>query len=73
MSDKEWGYISLNQTLTEDFIREFENKVNWRFISSNQKLSKGFIVEFSDKLNFKDLLINNHLSDEVKEFCRMFI
>lgn len=33
--------------MSEDFIREFKNKVDWSSISSNQKLSPEFIKEFN--------------------------
>ena len=32
--------------LTEDFIREFKDKVNWRYICKFQTLSDDFICEF---------------------------
>ena len=36
-------YISIYQTLSENFIRDFQDKVNWEWISSQQKLSENFI------------------------------
>ncbi len=38
--------IYFNKKLTEEFIREFKNKVNWYYIIIFQKLSKDFIKEF---------------------------
>ena len=63
------------QQLSEDFIREFQNDKDliWWRISKFQRLSKEFIIEFSDKINFDRILINEKISDEVKEFYRMFI
>ena len=44
-----WGYISIYQKLSENFIREFENKVVWHRISEYQTLSENFIREFKYK------------------------
>ena len=41
-----WKIISPYQNLSEDFIREFKDKVNWFYIVRNQKLSNNFIKEF---------------------------
>ena len=45
-----WGNISSYSTLSEDFIQEFQDKVDWEFISKYQNLSD-FIQEFKDKVN----------------------
>jgi hypothetical protein len=47
----DWNYISEHNKLSEDFIREFQCKVNWNFISKYQKLSRKFIEEFKDVIN----------------------
>ena len=41
----DWGYISIYQKLSEDFIREFQDKTNWYCISRYQKLSEEFRSE----------------------------
>ena len=41
--------ISEKQKLSEDFIREFKNKVNWGYILREQNLSRSFIKEFKDE------------------------
>jgi len=46
-----WIKISKHQNLSEDFIREFEDKVDWRWISMSQDLSEDFIREFKNKLS----------------------
>ena len=58
--------------LLED-LRKNPNKYNWAFISMMNKLSIQFIKEFSNKIEFDILLRNNQISDEIKEFCKMFI
>jgi len=51
-----WYNISKYQKLSENFIREFKNKVDWDNISYYQKLSENFIREFQGKINWKCLL-----------------
>jgi len=46
----DWYWISRYQTLSEDFIREFQDKVNWYCISRYQKLSKSFRKEINIKI-----------------------
>ena len=54
----EWENISKSQNLSEDFIREFQDKVYWYDISMYQKLSEEFIREFQNKVNW--VLISKH-------------
>ena len=65
--------ISTKQILSEEFIREFQDKIDWRMISCSQKLSIKFIIEFYKRIDFQALLRNENISDEVKEFCRIFL
>ena len=45
-SDKlDWQQIS-RMSLTENFIREFQDKVNWTGISNHLPLNEEFIIEF---------------------------
>jgi hypothetical protein len=44
---KYWDEISARKKLSEDFIKEFKDKVNWDNISQFQKLSEKFIREFN--------------------------
>ena len=71
--NQNWETISRYQKLSEDFIKEFQDKVDWVYIPYKQKLSEEFIGEFYQKINFKKLLNNKDISNEVKEFCRMFL
>ena len=43
-----WYFISM-KPLSEEFIREFEEKVDWVTISKHQTLSEEFIREFEEK------------------------
>jgi hypothetical protein len=38
--------VSSRQKLSENFIREFQDKVDWNFISKYQTLSENFKEEF---------------------------
>ena len=44
-------YISEYQKLSEEFIREFKDKVDWCYISEYQDLSENFKEEFKKELN----------------------
>lgn len=68
-----WVDICLFQTLSEDFMREHQIDISWYYISLIQKLSKEFITEFVDKVDFHNLLINKKISQDIKDYCRMFI
>jgi hypothetical protein len=59
-----WWWISRYQKLSEDFIREFQDRVDWNDISSNQKLSEGFIIEFQDKVDWFLISGSQKLSEE---------
>jgi hypothetical protein len=54
-----WIYISYFQKLSEDFIREFKDKVSWDHISASQKLSEDFIRKFKYKVNIDVQITNN--------------
>jgi len=41
------------QTLSEDFIREFKDRVSWYWISEHQILSEDFIKKFKDKVEWE--------------------
>jgi len=78
--NKELGtnHVSLNdvnfndisyQKLSEDFIREFKDKLNWYRISRYQKLSEDFIREFKNKVNWCEISACQKLSPKfITEF-----
>jgi len=59
-----WGYISRKCTLSEEFIREFKDKVHWGNISHYQKLSEDFIREFKDKVSWTYISSYQELSED---------
>ena len=64
-----WVEISYYQVLSEDFIREFKDKVYWKQISYKQVLSEDFIREFQDKVYWVNISYKQELSLEfIKEF-----
>ena len=60
--DVNWFQISINQKLSENFIREFKDKVYWPSISIHQKLSENFIQEFKNKVSWIYILLYQNLS-----------
>ena len=51
-SDFDWYDLEFyaDNTLSEDFIREFKDKVDWEFVSEYQELSGSFKEEFKKEL-----------------------
>ena len=45
-----WGYISIRQKLSEEFIEKYFDKVNWDSISRYQTLSEEFRQKHKDKI-----------------------
>ena len=69
--DFDWNNLDFyhNNTLTEDFIRKFQDDVNWDCISSCQKLSEDFIREFKNKVNWTCISSCQKLSEDfIREF-----
>jgi len=69
-----WYYISRNQKLSEEFIREFirefADKVCWCYISRYQKLSEEFIREFFNKVCWCCISTYQKLSEGlIREFA----
>lgn len=71
LSIHNWIDISEFQKLSEDFIREFQNKISWYDISYFQKMSEDFIREFQDKVDWFSISLNEKLQVSDK-FCEEF-
>ena len=52
ITEEQWEVISNSQKLSEDFIREFQDKVDWGAISIYPNLSEDFIREFQNKVRW---------------------
>lgn len=64
---KPWIRISKYQILSENFIKEFKDKVVWKHISACQSLSESFIEEFKDYVDWKNIANHQYLSKEFRE------
>ena len=57
------------QPLSEDFIKEFQDRVKWNKISAYQHLSEDFIREFQDRVYWDRISAHQHLSEDfIREF-----
>ncbi len=57
------------QKLSENFIREFQDKVNWYNISIIKNYQKISSIEFKDKVNWNDISKYQKLSENfIREF-----
>ena len=64
----DWRIVS-GMPLTEEFIREFQDKVYWPCICVFQELSENFIHEFQDKVDWRYISENQKLSENfIHEF-----
>ena len=68
-SYSDWISVSRHEGLTEDFIREYQDKVAWESISFYQLLSEDFIREFKDKVSWYCISTYQRLSEDfIREF-----
>ena len=66
---QDWYEVSEHEGLTEDFIREFADRVHWLGISEYQHLSENFIREFADRVDWYRISECQHLSEDfIREF-----
>jgi len=69
LTEKEWFIVSKVGSLSEEFIKKYQDKVDWFSISKFQKLSEPFIREFQDYLEWDLISFYQKLSDEfIREF-----
>jgi hypothetical protein len=61
---QDWLIISHRYKLTEEFIREFRDRVWWVYISYTQELSENFIREFHRKVQWDSISRYQNLSEE---------
>lgn len=65
----EWLKISMNIELSEEFMREFKDKICWGNISKFQTLSENFIREFQNKVDWYYISEYQILSEKfIREF-----
>ena len=64
-----WARLSLCESLTEDFIQEFKDKVDWTCISRYPHLSEDFIRKFADRVDWYYISTYQYLSENfIREF-----
>ena len=63
-NDNCWKKVCRNEKLSEEFIRQFQDKVFWESISMYQELSEDFIREFSTQVQFVGILF--HIGSKIK-------
>ena len=64
-----WERLSLCESLTEDFIQEFKDKVDWFSISRSPHLSEAFIRKFADTVDWSYISAYQCLSEAfLREF-----
>jgi hypothetical protein len=64
-----WNKISCQEGLSEDFIKEFKDKLDWHYISRCQILSESFIEQFKKKVDWNAISICQKLSHNfIKKF-----
>lgn len=62
ISSPGWVEMSSHQTLSEEFMDEFKNRLDWRKISRFQELSEDFIEKHKDHLDWSGVCLNQVLS-----------
>jgi len=60
----QWWWVCGHEQLSENFIREFKDKVLWNIISFRQNLSDDFIREFKYKLWLDHLIKEKKISQQ---------
>ena len=64
-----WKRVACRVPLSEDFIREFKDKLNWKYVSRYQILSEDFMREFKDRMNWGYISAYQILSEDfMREF-----
>jgi hypothetical protein len=64
LNPKNWIQITKGITLSEDFIRECQDRADWGDVFRRQKLSEDFIREFKDKVGWNVIVQKQTLSDD---------
>ena len=69
LTKDDWNRISRYNTLSEEFIEEFADKVNWSTISYAQTLSEDFIRKFQHKMDWYYISAFQKLSEDfIREY-----
>ena len=64
-----WRKVSMCQTLSESFIRSFQDQLDWGLVSEYQKLSERSMRNFKDRLIWILIPMHQDLSEDfIREF-----
>jgi hypothetical protein len=71
----DWVSVSASQTLSEDFIRGYQDHLDWFYVSRNQQhiLSEDFIVEFRNFVDWQEISQFQKLSEEFMRSYYFFL
>lgn len=59
-----WNYVVQNQTLSEDFIREFKDKIDMQCVGTQQVMSEKFLEEMKEKVAFLTIAKHHRLGEK---------
>ena len=69
--DVDWSTLCMHMQLSEEFIEDFQDKVDWGNISYYQdNISEDFIAKFQDKIAWQFIAQRRQLSNE---FIRKYL
>ena len=65
-----WNYVIQNQQLSEDFIREFKDKMDMQCVGTQQILTEKFLEEMKGKVAFLTIARHHTLSEQfIKKYA----
>ena len=62
-----WGDLSKNVFLSEDFMQQFSNYLNWEIISYYQKMSEEFMIRNKNKINWDNAFRSQYITPKLLE------
>lgn len=65
--NKAWYYVSRYQKLDEEFINDFNDKLDWKVVSQKQKMNMSMIRENADNLNWREVCGKRKLTEDFME------
>ena len=74
-NNQDWLYEYNKNLYALDYeeVKSNPKNQNWVYISFYKDLSKEFIIEFAEYINFNYIILNKRISQDIKDYCRMFI
>ena len=74
-NNQDWLYEHNKDLYPLDYekVKANPKDQNWIYISLYKDLSKEFIAEFFNYLSFEHIMMNDNISNDIKDYCRMFM